>query len=169
MCLLSVSSLAPTAPPPAISGISPPTPAASLRKLISVKFVSKYLCPWICRLNDVDCRCLFSRSRLMLQFPFCSGKCNIEYQKLGCFADKDLNNPTAALSEMMLEETNEIDWDKWSVWLPEFVCRCANLVYEKNYNVFGVHKYGMFLDSVPVRFRSSFISSHFPLISRIVH
>ena len=83
----------------------------------------------------------------MLQFLFSSGKCNIEYQKLGCFVDKELNNPTPALSETMLKETNEIDWDKWSVWLLDFVCRCANLVYEKSYNVFGVHLYGMFFDS----------------------
>jgi len=83
----------------------------------------------------------------MLQFCFSSEKCNIEYQKLGCFVDKELNNPTAALSEMMLNETNDIDWDKWSAWLPDFVCRCANLVHEKNYNVFGVHMYGMLFDS----------------------
>ena len=104
----------------------------------------------------------------MLQFLFSLGKCNIEYQKLGCFVDKELNNPTPALSETMLKETNEIDWDKWSVWLPDFVCRCANLVYEKSYNVFGVHLYGMFFDSSSY-FSSSFgISSYFLFICRIV-
>lgn len=66
---------------------------------------------------------------------------------------------------MMLSETNEIDWDKWSVWLPDFVCRCANLVYEKNYNVFGVHNYGIYFDSSCYFSRSSHQVSFYMQVS----
>lgn len=75
-------------------------------------------------------------------FPFLPGKCNIEYQKLGCFVDKQPKTSTLALPEKMLKEV--VNWDQWNVWLPDFVCRCANLVYENNYNVFGIHLFGMF-------------------------
>lgn len=67
-------------------------------------------------------------------------KCNIEYQKLGCFVDKQPKTSTLALPEKMLNEV--VNWDQWNVWLPDFVCRCANLVYENNYNVFGIHLFG---------------------------
>ncbi|XP_022796155.1 uncharacterized protein LOC111334626 [Stylophora pistillata] len=67
-------------------------------------------------------------------------KCNIEYQKLGCFVDKERKTSALALPEKMLNEI--VNWDQWNVWLPDFVCRCANLVYEKNYHVFGIHFFG---------------------------
>lgn len=94
---------------------------------------------------------------------FFSAKCNIEYQKLGCFVDKKANN--LALSEKIL--SNQVDFDKWGVWLPDFVCRCANLAYNKNYNVFGVHSYGMYLFSV--MFHIILIIGYFIFIHVIVY
>lgn len=67
-----------------------------------------------------------------------------------------MNNLIVVLFELILNEIKEIDWDKWSVWLLEFVCRCVKLVYEKSYNVFGVYLYGMFF--------VFFISSYFLFI-----
>lgn len=104
----------------------------------------------------------------MVCLTFFPARCNIEYQKLGCFVDKKAGNPsTLALSEMMLNESNKIDWDKWSVWLPDFVCRCANLVYEKNYHVFGVHSYGMYFTLS--HFRALLIICYFTFVTLFVN
>lgn len=35
-----------------------------------------------------------------------------------------------------------IDWRNWDVYMPKFVCRCAELAKEKGHNTFGVQYYG---------------------------
>ena len=58
----------------------------------------------------------------------------------GCFLDKEVQR---ALPELILYERLTIDWPNWKTWLPNFVCRCAELVKSRGYKTFAVQFYGM--------------------------
>jgi len=62
--------------------------------------------------------------------------------------DKQANNPVLALPKKMINESDMVNWDTWNVWLPDFACRCANIVYEMNYHIFGIHNYGLYFSSL---------------------
>lgn len=82
---------------------------------------------------------------LLLNILCCILVCNIKYEKVGCFVDKLANSQELALPEKILNENQLVKWDKWNSWLPEFVCRCANIVHKKNYQVFGIRNFGWYI------------------------
>ena len=71
-------------------------------------------------------------------------------EKKGCF--KDDQKPPRPLPNYILTDRDssskiysgkEIDWGNWVNYLPDFVCRCAQLAKSKNFKFFGIQYYGM--------------------------
>ena len=78
--------------------------------------------------------------------------CQVTFEKKGCF--KDDQKPPRPLPNYILTDRDsslkiysgkEIDWGNWVNYLPDFVCRCAQLAKSKNFKFFGIQYYGMFL------------------------
>lgn len=66
-------------------------------------------------------------------------KCDHPLEPIGCF--KDVSKDRAMLN-LTLNERQKIDWNNWKNYLPEFICRCAKVAYEKGYSVIGIQFYG---------------------------
>ena len=97
----------------------------------------------------------FKNSFLFVLFLFeaavawqCSN-CVVQYKAVGCFKD----SPSRVLKEHVLNERDprskvfkgiRIDWFNWNNYMPAFACRCAQIVKDKGYTVFGLQFYGRF-------------------------
>jgi len=73
--------------------------------------------------------------------------CEVQYRAVGCFKD----SPRRVLKEHVLNERDprskvfggrRIDWLNWNQYMPAFACRCAKIVKDKGYKVFGLQFYG---------------------------
>lgn len=77
-------------------------------------------------------------------------KCNVQYDKLGCF--KDLKVAPRPLPDLILTDRDttspvysgvSIDWGNWDTYLTGLVCRCAQKAAEaKIYQYFGIQSHG---------------------------
>lgn len=73
--------------------------------------------------------------------------CEVAYKAKGCFQD----SPNRVLKEQVLNERDKtskvyggrmINWRDWNNYMQGFACRCAKIVKEKGYKVFGLQFYG---------------------------
>lgn len=75
--------------------------------------------------------------------------CGLDFERIGCFRDDKIDpRPlpdyimTDREARLQIFSGQKIDWRNWDVYLPEFVCRCANKAKEKGHTTFGVQYYG---------------------------
>lgn len=76
--------------------------------------------------------------------------CSIIVEKKGCYKD-DQKSPRPLPNYILTDRDSsskvysgiEIDWGNWLNYLPDLVCRCAQLAKSKDYKFFGIQYYGM--------------------------
>ena len=75
--------------------------------------------------------------------------CDIDIERIGCFKDnKKKPRPlpdyimTDREKKLGIYSGQSIDWRNWDVYLPKFVCRCAEIARTKGHDTFGVQYYG---------------------------
>lgn len=75
--------------------------------------------------------------------------CDVEIERIGCFKDNQkAPRPlpdyimTDREAKLSIYSGQSIDWRNWDVYLPNFVCRCAQSAKEKGHDTFGVQYYG---------------------------
>ena len=76
--------------------------------------------------------------------------CSIVVVKKGCYKDNQKSPrplPKYILtdrdSSLQIYSGIKIDWGNWLNYLPDLVCRCAQLAKSENYKFFGIQYYGM--------------------------
>jgi len=77
-------------------------------------------------------------------------KCNVQYEKLGCF--KDSKVAPRPLADLILTDRDtsspvysggKISWGTWNTYLTDLVCRCAQKAAEAGiYQYFGIQNHG---------------------------
>lgn len=75
--------------------------------------------------------------------------CDLDFERIGCFKDNK-KNPRPLPQYLMTDRERRleiysgqsIDWRNWDVYMPKFVCRCAEAAKKKGHNTFGVQYYG---------------------------
>ncbi|XP_065055679.1 uncharacterized protein LOC135684172 isoform X2 [Rhopilema esculentum] len=78
------------------------------------------------------------------KFDFCS----VKLEPVGCYKEKLENR--ALKQEIVLQQPSSLEfhpqsqegWDKWSKFLPTFICECAKLAFQKGYKVIGIQSFG---------------------------
>ena len=84
--------------------------------------------------------------------------CDVDIERIGCF--KDNQKAPRPLPDYIMTDREarlgiysgqSIDWRNWDVYLPNFVCRCAQLAKEKGHDTFGVQYYGTCKESNALR------------------
>ena len=82
--------------------------------------------------------------------------CDVDIERIGCF--KDNQKAPRPLPDYIMTDREarlgiysgqSIDWRNWDVYLPNFVCRCAQLAKEKGHDTFGVQYYGTCKERTP--------------------
>ncbi|KAJ7340116.1 hypothetical protein OS493_002842 [Desmophyllum pertusum] len=73
--------------------------------------------------------------------------CEVPYKARGCYKD----SPARVFKEQVLNERDpkskvyggrRIDWTDWNNYMQGFACRCAKIVKDKGWKVFGLQFYG---------------------------
>ena len=74
----------------------------------------------------------------------------MKYAKMGCYSD-DGNSPRPLPEELFTDQSptsavftgKHVDYENWDQYLPNIVCRCAEMADEKGYKIFGLQMFGM--------------------------
>ena len=93
----------------------------------------------------LGCLCYRHISRVFALFP----GCGVKYAKMGCYSD-DGNNPRPLPEELFTDQSptspmftgQHVDYENWDQYLPNIVCRCAEMTEKKGYKVFGLQMFG---------------------------
>ena len=76
--------------------------------------------------------------------------CEVPYKAKGCFQDRPPPNRALKVQVLNVRDPqskvyggDQIDWYDWNNYMARFACRCAKIVKEKGWKVFGLQFYGM--------------------------
>jgi len=76
-------------------------------------------------------------------------QCETDFSPLGCYHDNQIK-PRPVPNYPMNERDksiqnwngNEVDWEKWNSYLPQLVCRCAQIAKDIGDDIFAIQFYG---------------------------
>ena len=77
-------------------------------------------------------------------------KCAIPYETVGCYKDTFPRRlPREILNERDKKSKNfdgiTVDWGNWNQYIAEFACRCAAKAKQREWSVFGLQFYGIWV------------------------